>query len=306
VGLAALFTLALHGSLWVSLKTSGDVYQRSRRFARRTWWAVLLMTLVITYFSFRIQPNLGARFSSTPWGFVFPAVALLALIGAKSFSVRGPDLYAFSLYIAGMLCSAAFGVFPYVLRSNGKYDYGFNGLQRSCGALRVRHWALVVDPRHAAGRGLFRVHVPAARWKGTNRLDSLLWFVDCSFNIQRRSSMIRILIGCVVCLGFSAATAAAADESYRPVPMLKVVEPDTAKVGDMLTATGAHLDKALVAGLYMIQGEKTIEVKMTSQTEEAIRFMVPDAVKPGRFQLMVLATGPHPQFLEEPVYFTVE
>jgi IPT/TIG domain len=118
--------------------------------------------------------------------------------------------------------------------------------------------------------------------------------------------MIRILIGCVVCIGFSAASAAAADGPYRPVPMIKVVEPETAKVGDTLTATGAHLDKALVAGLYMIQGEKTIEVKMASQTEEAIKFTIPGSVKPGRFQLMVLTTGANPQFLEEPVYFTVE
>ena len=118
--------------------------------------------------------------------------------------------------------------------------------------------------------------------------------------------MIRILIGCLACLSFAAATTASADQPYRPVPMIKAVEPDTAKVGDTLTATGAHLDKAWVAKLYMIQGEKTIEVKMTSQTEEAIKFTVPDSVEPGRFQLMVLTTGTHPQLLEEPVYFTVE
>lgn len=118
--------------------------------------------------------------------------------------------------------------------------------------------------------------------------------------------MIRTLIVCLLCLTFAAAVAAAADEPYRPVPMIKAVEPDTAKVGDALTATGAHLDKTAVANLYMIQGEKTIEVKMASQAEEAIKFTVPENVKPGRYQLMVLTTGTKPQFLEEPVYFTVE
>jgi len=118
--------------------------------------------------------------------------------------------------------------------------------------------------------------------------------------------MIRILIVCLMCLSFAAAIAAAADEPYHPVPMIKAVEPDTAKVGDVLTATGSHLDKSAVANLYMIQGEKTIEVKVTSQTEEAIKFTVPDSVKAGRYQLMVLTTGTKPQFLEEPVYFTVE
>lgn len=127
VGLAAFFTLAMHGCMWVCLKTSGDVQDRSRRFGRRVWWLVLLLTFVITYASFRIQPNLGARFSAYPWGFIFPALALSGLIAVTILSARRSDLRAFlasSLYIAGMLCSAAFGVFPYVLSSNGKTDYG--------------------------------------------------------------------------------------------------------------------------------------------------------------------------------------
>lgn len=118
--------------------------------------------------------------------------------------------------------------------------------------------------------------------------------------------MIRILVVCVVCLSFAAAISWAADEPYRPVPMIKAVDPDTVKAGDELTASGSHLDKSAVAGLYMIQGEKTIQVKMLTQAEEAIKFKAPADVKPGRYQLMVLTTGAKPQFLEEPVYFTVE
>ena len=118
--------------------------------------------------------------------------------------------------------------------------------------------------------------------------------------------MIRILIACLICFSFAVAIAAAADEPYHPVPMIKAVEPDTAKAGDVLTATGSHLDKSAVASLYMIQGEKTIELKLSSQTEEAIKFTVPESAKAGKYQLMVLTTGTKPQFLEEPVYFTVE
>lgn len=127
VGLAAFFTLAMHGCMWVCLKTTGAAQARAREFGRRVWWLTVPLTFAITYFSFRIQPNLGERFSSHPWGFVFPALALAGLIGLKILSARGADLPAFlgsSLYIVGMLCSAAFGVFPYVLPSSGKPDYG--------------------------------------------------------------------------------------------------------------------------------------------------------------------------------------
>jgi hypothetical protein len=118
--------------------------------------------------------------------------------------------------------------------------------------------------------------------------------------------MTRSLIVCLLCLSFASAIALAADEPYRPVPTIRVVNPDTAKAGDELTAVGTHLDKALVAELYIIQGEKTIPVKIVNQKENAIKFAVPASVTPGRYQLMVLTTGDKPQYLEEPVYFTVE
>ena len=118
--------------------------------------------------------------------------------------------------------------------------------------------------------------------------------------------MIRSLVVCLVCLSFVSAIALAADEPVRPVPMIKAVDPDTAKAGDELTAAGAHLEKVLVAELYMIQGEQTIKVTITSQKEDAIKFTVPSAVKAGRYQLMVLTTGNNPQYLEEPVFVTVQ
>jgi cytochrome d ubiquinol oxidase subunit II len=127
VGLTAFSALAMHGCLWVTLKASGPLGERSRGLGRKVWWAVLVATFAITYFSFRIQPNLGARFSSNPWGWVFPALALAGLFGVKFLSGRGSDLRAFigsSLYLTGMLCSAAFGVYPYVLASNAKPNYG--------------------------------------------------------------------------------------------------------------------------------------------------------------------------------------
>lgn len=142
VGLAAFGTLAMHGCFWVAFKTSGAVNAISRRLAQRAWWAVALLTLVITYFSFQIQPNLGARFSSYRWGFVFPALALLGLAGAKIFGSRAADLNAFfssSLFIVGMLTSAAFGVFPYVLPSNAKPDYGLTIYNAA-----AAHYGLVV------------------------------------------------------------------------------------------------------------------------------------------------------------------
>jgi cytochrome d ubiquinol oxidase subunit II len=120
IGAAAFAALALHGSYWVALKTDGDLQDRSRKFASRVWWAVAAFTVIITIASFRLQPNILKEFSAHAWGYVFPLLALAGLAGMSFWSVRTDDLWAFlssCLYLIGMLTSAAFGLFPYLLPS---------------------------------------------------------------------------------------------------------------------------------------------------------------------------------------------
>jgi cytochrome d ubiquinol oxidase subunit II len=109
----------MHGAFWVALKTEGDLAARARRSARFAWLGVAVLTVLVTVASFAVQPQLSVSFAQRPWGFIFPALALAGLAGTFLFgrSAAG-ELNAFlasCLYIAGMLTSAAQGVFPYVL-----------------------------------------------------------------------------------------------------------------------------------------------------------------------------------------------
>ncbi len=120
-GLASFSALALHGSLWVSMKTTGALRDRTRAFARPWWWASLAMTAIVTPISFHIQPHLGERFTEAPWGAGFPLLAAAGLFGAFFFTRRGHDGRAFLAscgYLLGMMTSVVFGVYPYVLPSN--------------------------------------------------------------------------------------------------------------------------------------------------------------------------------------------
>ncbi len=121
VGLLAFITLALHGALWLVYKTEDILQERARRVASLAWYGVAGMTLIVTGATFRVQPQVQANLNAHPWGYVFPALALGGLFGMQWFRSRGEELKPFiasCAYIAGMLTSAAFGVFPYVLPSN--------------------------------------------------------------------------------------------------------------------------------------------------------------------------------------------
>jgi cytochrome d ubiquinol oxidase subunit II len=84
-------------------------------------------TAAITFFSFRLQPNLNTEFELRPWGYVFQLLTVAGLAGMHLYSARRRDLATFlssCLYLAGMLTSATFGVFPYVLPSNTEPEAG--------------------------------------------------------------------------------------------------------------------------------------------------------------------------------------
>lgn len=118
VGLLAFLTLMLHGARWVALKTDGDVQTRARRVAAVAWPGVVILTALVTWFTMRVQPQVWRNLTEHAWGFIFPAVAVAGLLGAR---LAGSDKGAFlasCAFISGMLASAAFGVYPYVLPSN--------------------------------------------------------------------------------------------------------------------------------------------------------------------------------------------
>lgn len=126
VGVAALATLALHGALWVAMKTEGAVNERARRLGRRAWWATAVLTVLVTIVTFRVQPHVPASLSERPWGYVFPLLALCGLASARWFMGRQDDVKSFlasCAYILGMLTSVVFGLYPLVLPASSNPAY---------------------------------------------------------------------------------------------------------------------------------------------------------------------------------------
>jgi cytochrome d ubiquinol oxidase subunit II len=118
VGVLVLLALVMHGALWVQMKTGGEVNARAGRLAARAWWGVVALTALVTAFTFRIQPQVRQNLANWPWGFVFPVLAVAGIAGVL-FELRHHDerkaFLASCAYLAGMLTSVVFGVYPMVL-----------------------------------------------------------------------------------------------------------------------------------------------------------------------------------------------
>jgi len=118
VGVTALAALMMHGALWIRLKTSGALGERASKVASLAWWAVLVLTGLLTTITFAVQPQVAANFNTWPLGYILPAMAIAGLAGVQFELHRHGELTAFlasAIYLLGMLTSVVFGVYPMVL-----------------------------------------------------------------------------------------------------------------------------------------------------------------------------------------------
>ncbi len=89
------------------------------------------------------------------------------------------------------------------------------------------------------------------------------------------------------------------------VPRLTSVEPDAVAPGGAAVAMGMDLGKGSVAKLYLTAGGKDIQLKITEQSAESIKFELPESTAMKRYRLMVLTAGPGAAYMEQPVAMEV-
>jgi len=90
----------------------------------------------------------------------------------------------------------------------------------------------------------------------------------------------------------------------QAMPRCTVLEPETGKVGDVVSAKGENLDKKNISEVYLTDGSKDTNVVISDQSATEVKFKVPQ-IKAGRYHLMVL-TANRASMIEQPVVFTVE
>ena len=117
-GAIALVTLTAHGSLYVAVKTDGELNQRTRNVALWAWPLQLIFTIVGLVATCYVQPTVLNNYNQHVVGYLIPVIVFGSL-GVMIYAIRnGQDKVAFvgsALYIVGMLVGAAFALYPVVL-----------------------------------------------------------------------------------------------------------------------------------------------------------------------------------------------
>jgi len=125
-GVVALVTLTVHGSLYVALKTEGDLSKRARGMAVVLWPAQFFLTcfsLVLTYFA---RPHVMNNYEAYPAGILIPIVVFGSLALMIWTAPKGAEKLAFlgsCIYIVGMLVGAVFALYPVVLPASTEPAY---------------------------------------------------------------------------------------------------------------------------------------------------------------------------------------
>ncbi len=120
IGATTVFMLATHGAIYLSMKTDGEQLVRVKRWIPRLMIIFFVLNTAVVAATVFTHELIADRYLSQPLWVIFPALALAAVLLAGWMVDRAHYFVAFllsSAMIAGLLFSAAIGLYPYLLIS---------------------------------------------------------------------------------------------------------------------------------------------------------------------------------------------
>jgi cytochrome d ubiquinol oxidase subunit II len=124
--LLALLALAMHGALFLNLKSEGNLQNRARRLAMLLWVAVVLLTITETMATLLLFPALKKNYAHYPEWCIIPIIVAGGLMLIVYFLAKRQDaqaLYASGAFLGAMVVGAAVGLYPTVLPATGDARY---------------------------------------------------------------------------------------------------------------------------------------------------------------------------------------
>ena len=111
VGCFAISVFAMHGAIYLYLKTEGDLQRRVRAWMWRTFFVFLVFFVLTTMYAIAAVPSATQYFEQHPWAWIVVVLNLLAIANIPRAIHHGRPLYAFIT----SCCSIAAFVFLFMV-----------------------------------------------------------------------------------------------------------------------------------------------------------------------------------------------
>lgn len=125
LGVVTIVLLALHGAVYLNLKTSDDIQERVKSYS--PWLMALFAVMAVITVAWMFIANYPPiAVYQQIWPLIFPAIAFAAFIALYVMIRRGQEFWAFvcsSVLIAFALYSVGVGLFPNLLISTTNPSY---------------------------------------------------------------------------------------------------------------------------------------------------------------------------------------
>ena len=125
MGALTAVLLALHGAVYLNVKTTEDIQERIQTWIPWLMGLFAVMAAITVFWMYRDNlPSITVY--AKIWPLIFPLIALLAFIGIYLMLKRGKEFYTFvcsALLIAFALFSVGVGLFPNLLMSTTDAAY---------------------------------------------------------------------------------------------------------------------------------------------------------------------------------------
>jgi len=145
-GLLFLTIFLVHGSLWLSIKSQGDLHQRAVSTANKLWPVLLVVAVIFLAASIFATP-LYNNYLNHPILFAVILITVLALMGIKIFLVKQAYFKAWfssALTIVGATFYGVIGLYPNMFPSNIDAAYSLTAHNSASSPLTLKIMLVVV------------------------------------------------------------------------------------------------------------------------------------------------------------------
>ncbi len=126
VGITTVALFMMHGSIYVVMKTEGELQKKIRSWVNNTIIFFVICYVTTTMYTLIYYPHMVQHFKDAPWLFIIAVLNMLAIANIPREIFHGRDFRAFlssCASIVALLALFAVGLFPNIVLSNPNPEY---------------------------------------------------------------------------------------------------------------------------------------------------------------------------------------